>query len=126
MREPLIQKLPYKFKPQNKLDENEELEELTQKQKDILDNIKDFLQSETFLWNKEEFENYKFKLPETAFKDSKTIEFKYYEERDVSYEDDTIKLNPEQIESIKLRGEFSVKSTKKKVYVWKLTKWLMQ
>lgn len=100
---------------------------LNDEEKKFVQACREFLKKNMYEWRSYEIPDYKFNLPETAFSEAKQIELVNYTGTEVEYEDNSNeKLSQQNLDDIALKGEFSIKSSKGKVYVWKLSKWLMQ
>ena len=126
----LIPKEEYKPLKKEDLDEKlrkEKEEELKEGEEKIINLITDYLKSENFEWKASESKDYKFQLPKTAFNEAKQFNIVNYNDEEVVYEDNENQVLSEQnLHDIALKGEFSIKSSKQKEYVWKLSTWLMQ
>lgn len=128
LKEMLIEKEPYMIRGNDddyKIDS--ESEPLSESEKRLIETINSHMKNEYFEWNNSQVNDYKFTLPKTAFSDAKQLELLKYEDAEVDYADnENEKLSDDQINEIATNGEFSVKSKKGKVYVWKVSTWLMQ
>lgn len=100
---------------------------LSEEEKNFIQHFRNYLKNNLFEWQGDLVQDYKFNLPDTAFAEAKQIELVQYTGNEVDYEDNSNeKLSEDNLKDIALKGEFSIKSSKGKVYVWKLSKWLMQ
>lgn len=121
----LIPKEPYKVCDNRTLDQ-EVKEELSDKEKEIIKSISQYLEEKNFQWRDVEIKDYKFRLPSTAFNEARQIELFDFEDAEVEYEDENEVLSPENMNDISKKGEFSIKSKSGKTYIWKVTTWLIQ
>lgn len=121
LTEPLIVRLNYKCT----LNQNE-MEELNASSKILIDQIREYLEKDTFIWDPTQMNQYEFRMPLTAFDETKAITFSNHEDSEVLYRDESsCKLTDDHINDISLRGEFDVTSTKAKAYTWKLSTMLV-
>ena len=127
----LLEKEPFKFESEKLVDRSKGKDknnlELSESEKRIIDTIKEYIEREGQMWKENSFKDYKFNLPSTAFSEAKTLELISYPDAEVIYEDnDNEVLSDENYNDIATKGEFSMKSSNGKTYVWKISTWLIQ
>jgi hypothetical protein len=123
----LLDKEPYQTSDERTLDQKTQNKPISEEESRILETIKEYLKKESFQWDENKISDYKFNLPETVFSEARQLQLLNYEDAEVDYEDNENEvLSEENIRDINLKGEFSIKSKKGKVYVWKLSTWLIQ
>jgi hypothetical protein len=104
-------------------------EPVTEEEKNIYNLIKNHIETNVFMWDIININNFKFTLPKTSFNQEVKINFKEWEEQEVSYDESYTSrdLTPEQLNEIWETGKFSVKSKVNDLpYVWQLSEWLFK
>ena len=124
-------KLPSKQKIKFNLDFNNKINNLGEKDIEILNKNKEYLESKLWYWKIDS--NFKFNLPHTIFKEKKfldgSIGFKYTN-KDIQYKDSSIigkHFSKDILSQIWLKGEFNISSTVPDFpYTWHLTECMIK